>query len=323
MATLRQLKRRSRQIPPTLSHARREPVGGRFAMPASIWNELATLSDSRDARALSLLNGPAAPPQGADLGHPWWATVCSTVPALLSMSERASSELLVGWTAPGQPPPDWNAVALRAARIFDAQAARAGSQAQLNLLEGVGRDDPNSPPDASASSCILERLHFFMPSFGFGPDMDAFFESLHPSFCAAKPTPFDPRRAKRRRLKPVPTSWSAPLGAGAAQRLWSSGAHAQTAANALGAPVGGLPPLSKACFDSWGAALASLAQAMLEAGAARVERVPHFFERFPEALGDPRRMAHIDQLRQDPLRANWDLREAAGMSSLPSKRVSL
>jgi hypothetical protein len=233
---------------------------------------------------ISLLEDGSAPHAKLDTDRPWWCMALTTEPIFLQTSERASCAMLMGLCPYGHPGVDWGKVVDLAPKIFDRLALLAGEKTQLHLCPfDIDSTDDTLGSLGQRHTRLGGRCFVAMPGY----ESEDLFQSLSRDEHA-----FDRRRARRRARKDVPISWETSYGAACASSLWVAGfAPSQTLAER---------------FDDWAASLHSLAQAMIEAGASRVELVPDFFARMPQAMDDEN-LAPIDAGRLDPLRQRWDI----------------
>ena len=248
-------------------------------------------------RELRALEDGAPPPPSLDDLNPWWCMALTTEPVFLRREERSDCEMLMGLCPRGSAGVDWRVVVRRAPEIFDLMAQAAGSSSQLHLAPFEIDESPSAVFGLGAGHERLGgRCLVAMPAF----ENENFFDSLSMDEKA-----FDRRRARRRRGTGPPERWIDSYGPRDALLLWLSGFSPRQAREAR--------------FDEWSASVKSLALAMLEAGAARVEICPRFFELMPDAM-DKENLALIDQGRLDPLRQRWDLESASAAAVLPAKR---
>jgi hypothetical protein len=114
---------------------------------------------------------------------------------------------------------------------------------------------------------------------------------------------FDRRRAKRRQGKDVPAAWESAYGSLAAE-LWQSGLASRA--------------YESEEFDDWAAAIESMREAVLEAGALACWIAPRFFVQHPAAMEDMEQLALIDAQMLDQTRSKWSISE--GLESVPKAR---
>lgn len=254
--------------------------------------------DALELGALATLEVRDAPGPELDTQRPWWCMALTTDPVFLKTDERSSCEMLMGLCPIGSPGVDWPRVVRRAPEIFAQMAHAAGSAAILHLSPLDLHLGNPSTDSGSRQVRLGGRCYVAMPAYQ-EPDP---WESL-----AFDDKAFDRRRARRQSRRPPPESWVLLHGHRAARDLWSSGfspAHARGHR-----------------FLLWGASTRALALAMLESGAARVERAPGFFAKFPSSM-DGENLAPIDSTRGDDLRQRWDIDRCARPGS-PRRRLSI
>lgn len=249
------------------------------------------LSRLRDAlREQGLRELESDDPPASDLAQhaPWWAIVSMGFPGLPVRQSR--SEMLMG-LAPQGPRPDWEAIQSRWREIFESKLSANSRPTRLAI---AGSFEPG--PVVSDGGLVFHQGRALLATPLYSPDPR---EGRSTRSLLAL---FDKRRIKRRRQRSAPAAWHR-LGA-CAEQLWRAGAS--------------LARLPYARDDKWLLAVNSLARAMLELGAARVERCPGFFARHPEALESEAGLASVEAAVSDSIRAAWAISAACAQAAIPA-----
>lgn len=237
------------------------------------------------AKALAALDAPRSLPAGLlDESCLFFCAVLTTLPEFLEPRERAQCEALIALReASSAWEPDWLGVASLAERLYARSAKAHGARAGAHFKD---RDAFGSCP----------RVGSIMPSYEMNRGaMSLIGEDLR----------VDGRREKRRAGRQVPAAWLALSGG---EALWRAGVSGNFLRQAR---AGALFP------GNWAQSVLSLRDALLAQGARAVFRVPGFYARHPDLMGEEGRAPLLALLDSEafPSRQLWALDRAMGAGS--------